>query len=105
MCFLNDDPSSMTRGRNIARRLLSKKWYNPNGYDLEGGRVQGDEEKELVEGKDVMEVKDKKEKLSLMKRWAYFKHVTLAWYVVNEDKDSQSSMNLQSKCRMRVDNE
>ena len=32
--FMNDPIKEQTYGRRIAAKLLTKKWYNPHGYDL-----------------------------------------------------------------------
>ena len=66
--FLEDDEADMTWGRRIALKLMNHSWYYPQ--QEETGKSEGF---------------DEQEKPSLEKAWAYFEHVALERYMVNDD--------------------
>ncbi len=78
--FLKDRPEHMTYGRRIALSMASKfAWYNPHL-----GKANGPDGQELP---------------SLAKAWAYFEHVTLERYVV-EDYSLNRQVDLTKRQRL-----
>jgi hypothetical protein len=91
--FLNDDKKEQTWGRRIALSLIDNKWYNPRaGQEEEDDAAQvgtpnshrspfhSDKETSL-------------QKPSLEKAWAYFEHVSMYRYIL-EEKPNQTKKNL-----------
>ena len=75
--FLKDKPEHMTFGRRIALYLAAKStWYNPHL-----GKTHGPKGEELP---------------SLAKAWAYFEHVTLERYIV-EDRTRLGHVNARQR--------
>jgi hypothetical protein len=72
--FLKDPPEQMTTGRRIALKLMDKKWYNP--------RVGSTDV--LVPDDPELAVEGESSAPSLRKAWAYFEHVVLTRYVVQD---------------------
>jgi hypothetical protein len=91
--FLKDDKKEMTWGRRMALGLMDKKWYNPSA-----GREDGDEDaKELDSPGSPHSTQSalgdfdrrKSQKPSLEKAWAYFEHVALYRYIVEEKQKTK----------------
>lgn len=81
--FLQDDRSEMTFARRIALTLMNSKWYNPKaGEQIEQEKASTDEP---TADEDNLFEKVNTDPPSLEKAWAYFEHVSLDRYIV-EDK-------------------
>lgn len=109
--FLQDDPSEMTWGRRIALSLMNKKWYNPRAD--EGGEDGWSDEDEFQDAAmeesplnkknlpfedddddaDNMFARTSTSKPNLKKAWAYFEHVALDRYIVQE-KETTTKKNV-----------
>jgi hypothetical protein len=73
----DDDPAAMTFGRRIARYLMKRyKWYNPQ---------LGTRKEEPPADDGNNKNNNKNAAPSLDKAWAYFEHVTLQRYIVEEE--------------------
>jgi hypothetical protein len=89
--FLRDDKKEMTFGRRIALSLINMTWYNPNaavkdeapealGSPASATSAHGDFERSLSQ------------KPSLEKAWAYFEHVALYRYILEEKPKSKKNI-------------
>ena len=74
--FLQDSETEMTWGRRIALRLMKNEWYYPKPQEEEGSETPSSDD-------------DEGQKPSLARAWAYFEHVALERYIVQE-KGSKS---------------
>ncbi len=85
--FLQDAKSEMTLGRRIALQLMNSRWYNPrageNEDEMKG--VSPEAPKESIVDKDNVFERMDSATPSLEKAWAYFEHVSLDRYIL-EDK-------------------
>lgn len=98
--FLQDDPSDMTNGRRIAKMLMKFQLYYPNknnGYN----QATGDDTLN-DDGVDVVDLSGRElEPPSLAKAWAFFEHMILPRYVVDnqpkKDKAEQGQNLLPTK--------
>jgi hypothetical protein len=75
--FLQDKEKEMTWGRWIALKLMDKSWYYPKA-----------EVSENIEKKDP-DVVEQDQQPSLEKAWAYFEHVALERYIVQDKNTKQ----------------
>jgi len=88
--FLQDDRSEMTFGRRIALALINSKWYNPKaGEQVVKEETSSDEP--MIEGDNVFE-KINADPPSLEKAWAYFEHVSLDRYIVDDKPKTQKNI-------------
>ena len=97
--FLEDNPSEMTWGRRIALSLMERKWYNPhagepaleeNGFDDSFKDAQMDLTSDTSEDPAKnMFGRITTTRPNLKKGWAYFEHVTLTRFIVEQKEKSQ----------------
>jgi hypothetical protein len=87
--FLQDDRSEMTYGRRIALSLMNSKWYNPRA----GEQIEQEQPptEEPTEEDNVFE-KINTDPPSLEKAWAYFEHVSLDRYIVEDKPKTQKNI-------------
>jgi hypothetical protein len=89
--FLKDDPSEMTYGRRIGLWMMKRfAWYNPQlktEVDRSGGHHVMDAGKyRTVDGYPVKYTK--KETPNLETAWAYFEHVAMPRFLLEEKQDA-----------------
>jgi hypothetical protein len=89
--FLKDDPSEMTNGRKFALWMMNRfAWYNPRvnfDFDQSGGDQVLDAGKyRTLDGYPLQFAK--KETPSLEKAWAYFEHVAMPRFLLEEKEDT-----------------
>jgi hypothetical protein len=90
--FLKDDPKEMTLARNIARKVMNQKWYNPNA-----GKPMPDTDQD---SEHFMNAGSTQRILpSLEKAWAYFEHVTLTRYISNDNNKNTADMSVWQRYR------
>ena len=95
--FLQDDWSEMTLGRRIALSLMNYKWYNPRAGEDDLNEGKNTEESALDVPVDPAKDEDNAfeqasiQNPSLEKAWAYFEHVALDRYIVQDKQKSTRS--------------
>jgi hypothetical protein len=84
--FLKDDKSEMTWGRRIALSLMDYKWYNPKAGEEETEESSSVMETpvESMKSEDDAFDRTSSRKPNLQKAWAYFEHVSLDRYIVQD---------------------
>ena len=85
--FLKDDKSEMTWGRRIALSLMNSKWYNPRAKDDETDEPTLETPVDSMKSEDDVFDCTYPAKPNLEKGWAYFEHVALDRYIVQEKSD------------------
>lgn len=94
--FLKDDKSEQTWGRRIAMGLIDQTWYNPRAAEDDDDNEQN--EVDLLSPQTNNSTfrfnrKTSVQKPSLKKAWAYFEHVALYRYIV-EEKPNRKKKNI-----------